>query len=92
MNTFALADLVDNVYITRPPMYRHDSLSKKDFVLKLNIYLYGLVQAPKFWYDKISSELYEIGIKTYNMDQWLFYKVNIAALVYVDDVMLRNID
>ena len=41
--TFALTDLADNVYITQPPMYGHDSLSKKDLVLKLNISLYGLV-------------------------------------------------
>ena len=96
-NAFSLADLADNFYINLPPIYGHDSLSKKDLVLKLNKSLYGLVQAPRCWYDKLSSELGQIGFKTSDMDQCLFYKEKISALVYFDDVIffgkdLRNID
>ena len=71
-NTFSLVELADNIYINLPPMYGHDSLSKKDLVLKLKKSLYGLVQSPRCWYDKLSSELGEIGFKKSDMDQCLF--------------------
>ena len=80
------------MYITLPPMYGHESMNRRDVVLKLNKSLYGLVQAPRCWYDKISSELSELGFKVSSFDQCLFYKDNIAALVYVDDVIFFGKD
>ena len=62
-NEFALADLSENFYITLPPMFSHESLPKKDLLLKLNKSLYGLVQAPRCWYNKLSSELGAIDFK-----------------------------
>ena len=55
-------------------MHGHETNSIMDLVLKLKKSLYGLVQAPRYLFDKISSEISLLGFKPSELDQCIFYK------------------
>ncbi|KAJ0615983.1 putative RNA-directed DNA polymerase [Helianthus annuus] len=64
-------------------------------VCKLKKCLYGLKQASRNWYQKFTHSLLEIGFKQTPANYSLFIfkenKIFVAALIYVDDVVLvRN--
>lgn len=63
-------------------------------VCKLNKYLYGLKQASRQWYSKLSSFLISLGYSQSQADHYLYVKSNhhsfTALLVYVDDIVLTG--
>ena len=62
-------------------------------MLKLDKSLYGLVQAPLYWFNKLKSGLNKHGLKQQSKyDSCLFYGNCITALVYVDDVVFFGPD
>ena len=78
-NAFSQADLKEEVYIEPPRGFqRKDS---KDLVLKLNKSLYGLRQAPKSFFDKISEGLVERGFRQSEIDKCLFMKEEMICVV-----------
>jgi hypothetical protein len=89
-NAFLHGDLNEEVYMSLPPGY--DTSSSK--VCKLNKSLYGLKQASRQWYFKLSSALLSLGYKTSQADPSLYVKSHgssfTALLVYVDDIVLAG--
>jgi hypothetical protein len=68
------------------------SVSSPRLVCKLSKSLYGLKQASRQWYAKLSTFLLERGYVQASADSSLFLKYNstsfIGLLVYVDDIFL----
>ena len=75
-----------SVFLKQP---KEMNLQKK--LLKLKRSVYGLVDAPRKWYQKVRSELEKIGCIVSKFDPGVFYvKVNHETIcllcVHVDDV------
>ena len=95
-NAFVQAELKENVYLNLPPGFCGSEGTRK-MVLKLKKSLYGLVQAPKAWYEYLKDKLGELEIKPSTLDPCLFFGKGLVLLVYVDDILVfgpnkHNID
>ncbi|PNX71343.1 retrovirus-related Pol polyprotein from transposon TNT 1-94, partial [Trifolium pratense] len=90
-NAFLHGDLHEDVYMIVPPGVH---TSKPNQVCKLIKSLYGLKQASRQWYEKLTSLLKSHGYKQAYSDHSLFVKHTAASitilLVYVDDVILAG--
>jgi hypothetical protein len=89
-NTFLHGDLQEDVYMQPPPGITNDS----NKVCKLIKSLYGLKQASRQWYAKLTSLLLAHGYQQAHSDHSLFTKHDQShftlLLVYVDDVILAG--
>ena len=56
-NSFTMTEFSENIYITLPLRYGHETPKIMDLGLKLNKSFYGLVQAPRCLFQKLYSEL-----------------------------------
>lgn len=87
-NAFLHGDLHEDVYMRFPPGMNNSS---SQLVCKLKKSLYGLKQASRQWYDKLSSKLNAKGLIRYENDHSLFIKKLensiVIVAVYVDDVV-----
>jgi hypothetical protein len=88
-NAFAQATLKEEVYVDLPRGYASDA---DDCVLKLNKSLYGLVQAPKAFYDHMRSGLEARGFRVSENDPCLFIHDDMLAISWVDDVVIVSRD
>ncbi|KAL2324867.1 hypothetical protein Fmac_023925 [Flemingia macrophylla] len=90
-NAFLYGDLSEKVYMTIPQGLRGHGSSQ---VCKLKKSLYGLKQASRKWYEKLSDLLISCGYKQSHADHSLFIKHNgdefTALLIYVDDIVLTG--
>jgi hypothetical protein len=88
-NAFLHGDLKEDVYMVIPPGVTN---TKSNQVCKLNKSLYGLKQASRKWYEKLTSLLFQHQYIQAPSDHSLFIKKSdttfTALLVYVDDVIL----
>lgn len=90
---FLHGDLDEEVHMQLPPGYSTINGSGNDRkVCKLHKSLYGLKQASRQWYSKLSSFIIEQGFTQSEADYNLFTKSTshsfTAILVYVDDVIV----
>ena len=84
-NAFAQAEIKgEPVYISIPPKTPGFSTST---VLKLNKSLYGQVDAPKMWYDKLKSGLEARGMKPCGAHPCMFVSDKAICIIYADDVL-----
>ena len=90
-NAFLHGDLDEEVYMKLPPGLNCD---KENQVCHLQKSLYGLKQASRQWYSKLSDFLLKHDYKHATADHSLFIKASnsnfTALLVYVDDVILTG--
>eukprot|EP00253_Pinus_taeda_P028082 PITA_28082 len=64
-------------------------------VCKLLKSLYGIKQAPRAWYEKLTEHLLKLNFKHYDLDDApLFFKkvskIVVYLVVYVDDILMRE--
>ncbi|GJZ41327.1 putative ribonuclease H-like domain-containing protein [Tanacetum coccineum] len=81
-------------------VYVHQPLGFVDFANPNKVYkvvkaLYGLHQAPRAWYETLSSFLLQNGFRRGTIDKTLFIKKNksdiLLVQVYVDDIIFSSI-
>jgi len=92
-NAFLHGDLNEEVYIRLPPIFTSNSSAT---MCKLQKSLYGLCQAPRQWFAKVTTALKTFGfVRSYtNYSLFTYWKgtVLLALLVYVDDIILAGND
>lgn len=92
-NAFLHGDLEEEVYMKIPQGF---AKSGDDRVCRLRKSLYGLRQASRNWYTKFTNALLKINFTQSCADHSLFIHrtgdVFVAALIYVDDVLLTGND
>ncbi|GKF04380.1 putative ribonuclease H-like domain-containing protein, partial [Tanacetum coccineum] len=80
------------VYVCQPPGFEDPNFP--DRVYKVEKALYGLHQAPKAWYETLSTYLLNNGFQRGKIDKTLFikrYKGDILLVqVYVDDIIFGS--
>lgn len=86
---FFHGDLNEEIYMSPPPGLK---LDKPNQVCKLQKSLYGLKQASRPWYAKLSSTLKEKGYQHPKNDYFLFHRILINyvtyVVVYLDDIVV----
>ena len=82
----------EEVNVEQPPGFEDDE--HPDWVLRLHKALYRLKQAPRAWYEKLSSFLIAHGYDHCHVDTTLFIKrMNkemIVVQIYVDDIIFGS--
>lgn len=88
-NAFLHGDLDEEIYMKLPQGF---TASNPNMVCRLKKSLYGLRQAPRCWYSKLTTALEEFGFSHEYADHSLFSKVRgsicLHILVYVDDFII----
>jgi hypothetical protein len=67
---------------------------KPGYVCKLDKAIFGLKQAPRAWYSRLSEKLIKLGFQVSKTNTSLFFYdkggVAIFLLVYVDDIIVAS--
>nr|GEU81134.1 ribonuclease H-like domain-containing protein [Tanacetum cinerariifolium] len=89
---FLYGKIKEEVYVCQPPGFEDPDFSNK--VYKVKKALYGLHQAPKAWYETLSTYLLDNGFHRGKIDKTLFIKRNkgdiLLVQVYVDDIIVGS--
>ena len=91
-SVFLYGTIEEEVYVSQPPGFIDPHHPSK--VYKVQIALYGLHQAPRAWYDTLSTFLVRNGYRRGTIDKTLFIKKDkndiMLVQVYVDDIIFGS--
>ncbi|GJV02603.1 putative ribonuclease H-like domain-containing protein [Tanacetum coccineum] len=91
-SAFLYGIIEEEVYVHQPPGFVDPAHPNK--VYKVIKALYGLHQAPRAWYETLSSFLMENGFRRGTIDKTLFIKKKKSDImlvqVYVDDIIFGS--
>ncbi|GJT14787.1 putative ribonuclease H-like domain-containing protein [Tanacetum coccineum] len=91
-SAFLYGKIEEEVYVCQPPGFEDPHFLDK--VYKVEKALYGLHQAPRAWYETLSTYLLENGFHRGQIDITLFIKRHkydiLLVQVYVDDIIFRS--
>ncbi|KAI3679074.1 hypothetical protein L6452_38382 [Arctium lappa] len=91
-SAFLYGKIDEEVYVCQPPGFENPTFPDK--VYKLKKALYGLHQAPRAWYDTLSTYLLENGFERRIIDKTLFIKRKkkdiLLVQIYVDDIIFGS--
>ncbi|GJZ11639.1 putative ribonuclease H-like domain-containing protein [Tanacetum coccineum] len=91
-SVFLYGKIEEEVYVCQPPGF--EDLDFPDKVYKVENALYGLHQAPRAWYETLSTYLLDNGFQRGKIDQTLFIRRDkgdiLLVQVYVDDIIFGS--
>ncbi|GJS83024.1 putative ribonuclease H-like domain-containing protein [Tanacetum coccineum] len=91
-SAFLYGTIKEEVYVCQPPGFEDPHFPNK--VYKVEKALYGLHQAPRAWYETLSTYLIKNRFKRGTIDKTLFIKKdkgdNLLVQVYVDDIIFGS--
>ncbi|GJY08708.1 putative ribonuclease H-like domain-containing protein [Tanacetum coccineum] len=91
-SAFLYGKIEKEVYVCQPPGFEDPDFP--DRVYKVEKALYGLHQAPKAWYETLSTYLLDNGFQRGKIDKTLFIKRDkgdiLLVQVYVDDIIFGS--
>ncbi|GKB92382.1 putative ribonuclease H-like domain-containing protein, partial [Tanacetum coccineum] len=91
-SAFLYGKIEEEVYVYQPPGFEDPYFPDK--VYKVEKALYGLHQAPRAWYETLSTYLLENGFHRGQIDKILFIKIHkddiLLVHVYVDDIIFGS--
>ncbi|GJY46024.1 putative ribonuclease H-like domain-containing protein [Tanacetum coccineum] len=91
-SAFLYGIIEEEVYVCQPPGFEDPQFPNK--VYKVDKALYGLHQAPRAWYETLSTYLLENGFRRGIIDKTLFIKKDkgdiLLVQVYVDDIIFGS--
>nr|GEU58714.1 ribonuclease H-like domain-containing protein [Tanacetum cinerariifolium] len=89
---FLYEKIEEKVYVCQPPGFKDPDFPDK--VYKIEKALYGLHQAPRAWYETLSTYLMDNGFHRGQIDKTLFIKRHkddiLLVQVYVDDIIFGS--
>ncbi|GJT42610.1 putative ribonuclease H-like domain-containing protein [Tanacetum coccineum] len=91
-SAFLYGKIEEEVYVCQPPGF--EDLDFPDRVYKVEKALYGLHQAPRAWYETLSTYLLDNGFQRGKIDKTLFIRRDkgdiLLVQVYVDDIIFGS--
>ncbi|GJT69498.1 putative ribonuclease H-like domain-containing protein [Tanacetum coccineum] len=91
-SAFLYGKIEEEVYVCQPPGFEDPEFPDK--VYKVEKALYGLHQAPRAWYETLSTYLLDNGFQRGQIDKTLFIKRIksdiLLVQVYVDDIIFGS--
>ncbi|GKD45082.1 putative ribonuclease H-like domain-containing protein, partial [Tanacetum coccineum] len=91
-SAFLYGTIEEEVYVSQPPGFVDPEFSNR--VYKVAKALYGLHQAPRAWYETLSTYLLENEFRRWTIDKTLFIKKIkndiLLVQVYVDDIIFGS--
>jgi hypothetical protein len=92
-NAFVQATLKEEVYIALPDHFETDEgYQRGEVLLKLDKSLYGLVQAPMYWYNHLTKAFEDKGFTKSEHDPCMMFGRGMIVLIYVDDCLFFGPD
>jgi hypothetical protein len=73
----------EDIYVRQPAGFKRG----EGLVLKLKRSVYGLRQAPRYFFKYLTDRMENIGLVQSKKDPCLFVGSNVIAVVYVDDIL-----
>ncbi|GJR47855.1 putative ribonuclease H-like domain-containing protein [Tanacetum coccineum] len=91
-SAFLYGKIEEEVYVCQPPGFEDPNFP--DRVYKVEKALYGLHQAPRAWYETLSTYLLDNGFQRGKIDKTLFIRRDkgdiLLVQVYVDDIIFGS--
>ncbi|GJS13028.1 putative ribonuclease H-like domain-containing protein [Tanacetum coccineum] len=91
-SAFLYGKIEEEVYVCQPPVFEDPYFP--DRVYKVEKALYGLHQAPRAWYETLSTYLLDNGFQRGKIDKTLFIKRDksdiLLVQLYVDDIIFGS--